>query len=61
MLLICLFFILFYFFSAEYFSFVISLANFEILSLFSIVFRFRWRQQYRRAYPDEFLRKSDTR
>ncbi|KAM7472245.1 hypothetical protein LguiA_010428 [Lonicera macranthoides] len=24
-------------------------------------FSFRWRQQYRRAYPDEFLKKSDTR
>jgi len=24
-------------------------------------FSFRWRQQYRRAYPDEFLKKSDAR
>ncbi|KAG5538295.1 hypothetical protein RHGRI_019030 [Rhododendron griersonianum] len=24
-------------------------------------FSFRWRQQYRRAYPDDFLKKSDAR
>lgn len=32
-----------------------------IVQLCSIVFRFRWQQQYRRKYPDEFLNKADGR
>lgn len=33
----------------------------SIVQLCSIVFRFRWQQQYRRKYPDEFLDKADAR
>lgn len=38
-----------------------NLAFLQYFGLWVLGFRFRWRQQYRRRYPDEFLDKSNSR